>query len=84
MNEIHETEAKLREAKSGKRRAQLMDSERLRKAIQYLGEQPAIPARAPQRPIGVLSAHSFPIARRAAGTGETTAATRSVIPARSL
>jgi hypothetical protein len=54
MNPNHETEAKWREAKSVKRRAELMDSERLRKAIQYLGEHPAIRVRAPSTPTGAL------------------------------
>ncbi len=49
MNQNHETKAK-REAQSGKLRAQHFDPERLRKAIQYLGEHPAIPARAPTTP----------------------------------
>jgi hypothetical protein len=53
MNQNHETKAK-REAQSGKLRAQHFDPERLRKAIQYLGEHPAIPARAPTTPTGAF------------------------------
>jgi hypothetical protein len=54
MNKNHQTEAKWREAKSGKRSAQQIDSERLRKAIRYLGEHSAIPARAPTTPTGAV------------------------------
>jgi hypothetical protein len=50
MNRKHETETKWRESKSGQRRAQQIDPERLRKAVRYLGEHPAIPARAPTTP----------------------------------
>jgi hypothetical protein len=56
MNQTHETEAKWREAKSRKRGAQQIDPERLRKAIRYLGEHPAIRARGPTTPTGALSA----------------------------
>jgi hypothetical protein len=54
MNQNHETQAKWREAKSGKRRVQQINPERLRKAIQYLGEHPVMPARAPTTPTGAL------------------------------
>ncbi len=54
MNKNHQTQAKWREAKSGKRSAQQIDPERLRKAIRYLGEHSAIPARAPTTPTGAL------------------------------
>ena len=50
MDQYHETEAERREAKSGKRRAQQIDPERLRKAIRYLGEHPANRVRAPTTP----------------------------------
>jgi hypothetical protein len=50
MNQKHETDARWRESKSGQRRAQEIDPERLRKAIRYLGEHPAIRARAPTTP----------------------------------
>jgi hypothetical protein len=52
MNQNHETEAKWHEAQSGMLRARQIDPERLRKAIQYLGEHPAIPAGAPTTPTG--------------------------------
>jgi hypothetical protein len=52
MNQNHQMEAKWREAKSGKRRAQQIDPEHLRKAIRYLGQHSAIPARAPTTPTG--------------------------------
>ena len=54
MNAYHQTEAKRRQAKSGKWRARQIDPERLRKAIRYLGEHSAIPARAPTTPTGAL------------------------------
>jgi hypothetical protein len=53
MKENSETKAK-RETQSGKLRAQQIDPERLRKAIQYLGEHPAIPTRAPTTPTGAF------------------------------
>ena len=53
MKENSETKAK-HEAQSGKLRAQQIDPERLRKAIRYLGEHPAIPARAPTTPNGAF------------------------------
>jgi hypothetical protein len=49
MNQDHKTESKRREAKPGKQEVQRIDPERLRKAIQYLGEHPA-PTRAPTTP----------------------------------
>ncbi len=40
MNQDHKTDARRREAKPGKQEVQRIDPERLRKAIQYLGEHP--------------------------------------------
>jgi hypothetical protein len=56
MNQNHESEAKWHEAQSGMLRARRIDPERLRKAIQYLGEHPAIPA-------GALTRIELPIDR---------------------
>ncbi len=58
MNQEHKAEAKRRKAQPSKQEVQRIDPERLRKAIQYLGERPAIVTRAPMKTPTALKVRS--------------------------